>query len=50
MDNEAIIAQTWYCDPSSINSNHTCPESDMSNLKICYDKTADDFWLSYLNK
>jgi len=35
-------------DHSSTNSKHACAEGSVTNLKVCYGKSADNFWLSLI--
>jgi hypothetical protein len=44
-ENDAIKVKVRSRDHSSTNSKHACAESSVTNLKVCYGKSADNFEL-----
>ena len=44
--NDAIKVKLRSRDHSSTNSKHACAEGSVTNLKMCYGKSADNFLLS----
>jgi len=46
--NDAIKVKLRSRDHSSMNSKHACAEGSVTNLKMCYGESADNFWLSFI--
>jgi len=44
--NDAIKVKLRSRDHSSTNSKHACAEGSVTNLKMCYGESADNFLLS----
>jgi len=41
--NDAIKVKLRSCDHSSTNSKHACAEGSVTNLKMCYGESVDNF-------
>jgi hypothetical protein len=48
-ENDAIKVWLRSRDHSSTNSKHACAEGSVANLKVCYGKSEDSFWLTLVH-
>jgi hypothetical protein len=50
-ETDVIKVKLWTRDHSSTNSMHECAGGSVTNLKMCYGESADNFWLpTYLGE